>query len=72
MENSTPAEKMYSNHLKIVSNYQKRNPEKMRLKYQKRIIKLKENPEEYRLFREKAKISCQNHRIRSKLESSKN
>ena len=49
----TPAERMYKNHLKNVSNFQKRNPEKMALKYKKRIEKLKQNPEEYRAFRNK-------------------
>jgi hypothetical protein len=39
----TPAERMYKNHLKQVSLYQKRNPEKMRSKCKKYIENLKEN-----------------------------
>lgn len=38
----TPAERFYKNHLKNVSNYQKRNPEKMREKNKKFNTKLKE------------------------------
>lgn len=38
----TPAERFYKNHLKNVSNYQKRNPEKMREKNKKFNDKLKE------------------------------
>ena len=38
----TPAERFYRNHLKNVSNYQKRNPEKMREKNKKFNDKLKE------------------------------
>ena len=52
----TPAERMYRNHLKNVSNYQKRNPEKMREKCKKRNERLKnERPEEYALLLEKQK-----------------
>ena len=51
METLTPAEKMYKSHLINVSNYQKRNPEKMSLKYYKRMAKLKEDPEAYQVFR---------------------
>jgi hypothetical protein len=44
----TPAEKYYKNHLKNVSNYQKRNPEKMREKNKKHNDKIKnEDPEKY-------------------------
>ena len=53
MESLTPAEKMYKNHLTNVSNYQKRNPEKMSVKYKKRIEKLKQDPEAYKIFRTK-------------------
>ena len=53
METLTPAEKMYKNHLANVSNYQKRNPEKMSIKYYKRMEKLKQDPEAYRVFRMK-------------------
>ena len=53
MESLTPAEKMYKNHLTNVSNYQKRNPEKMSVKYKKRIEKLKQDPEAYNFFRMK-------------------
>ena len=66
MENLTPAERMYKNHLQNVSNYQKRNRDKMRLKHQSRMIKLKENPEEYEKFKEKAKQSCKKHRENKK------
>ena len=53
MESLTPAEKMYKNHLTNVSNYQKRNPEKMSVKYYKRMAKLKQDPEAYQVFRMK-------------------
>ena len=44
----TPAEKMYKNHLKNVSNYQKRNVEKMREKNKIYFLKIKtEMPEKY-------------------------
>jgi hypothetical protein len=44
----SPAEKYYKNHLKNVSNYQKRNPEKMREKNKKHNDKIKnEDPEKY-------------------------
>ena len=55
MESLTPAEKMYKNHLTNVSNYQKRNPEKMSIKYYKRMAKLKQDPEAYQVFRQKRK-----------------
>ena len=55
METLTPAEKMYKNHLANVSNYQKRNPEKMSIKYYKRMAKLKQDPEAYQVFRQKRK-----------------
>lgn len=52
----TPAEKYYKNHLKNVSNYQKRNPEKMREKNKKHNDKLKiENPEKYHARLEKSR-----------------
>lgn len=44
----SPAEKMYKNHLRQVSLYQKRYPEKMRLKCKKYNENLKKmNPEKY-------------------------
>ena len=44
----TPAEKMYANHLKNVSNYQKRNPEKMREKCRTYNERLKQEfPDKY-------------------------
>jgi len=53
----SPAEKHYRNHLKNVSAYQKRNPEKMREKCRRRNEKFKlERPEDYALFLEKQKI----------------
>ena len=52
----SPAEKHYRNHLKNVSAYQKRNPEKMREKCRRRNEKFKlERPEEHALFLEKQK-----------------
>ena len=53
LTNLTPAEKMYKSHLMNVSNYQKRNPDKMKLKYQKKMKKLKEDPIAYKSFRQK-------------------
>lgn len=44
----TPAERMYKNHLKNVSNYQKRNADKMREKNKLYFLKIKaEMPEKY-------------------------
>jgi hypothetical protein len=49
----TPAEKHYQRHLKSVSNYQKRNPEKMREKCKKYLERMKEDPEKYKSHLEK-------------------
>ena len=68
MENLTPAERMYKNHLKNVSKYQKNNPEKMRLKNQRRKERLMENPEAYTIFREKAIERSRAFRQRQKLK----
>jgi hypothetical protein len=44
----TPSERYYKNHLKNVSNYQKRNPQKMREKNKKHNDKIKnEDAEKY-------------------------
>ena len=52
----SPAEKHYRNHLKNVSAYQKRTPEKMREKCRKRNERLKnERPEEHAKLLEKQK-----------------
>jgi len=48
----TPAEKHYQNHLRNVSNYQKRNPEKMREKCKKYLDRLKEDPEKYKEYQQ--------------------
>lgn len=52
MENSesnikemTPAERLYKSHLKAVSNYQKKNPEKMKEKCKKYNDKIRADPE---------------------------
>ena len=48
MEVSTPAERMYRNHLKNVKTYQQKNPEKMRDKCKKYNERIKaENPEKH-------------------------
>lgn len=52
----TPAERMYSNHLKNVKTYQQKNPEKMREKCKKYNDKIKiENPEKYQEMLNKKK-----------------
>jgi ABC-type proline/glycine betaine transport system ATPase subunit len=52
----TPAEKYYKNHLKNVSNYQKKNPEKMKTKNKSYFNKMKEDtPEKYTQYLEKKK-----------------
>lgn len=52
----TPAEKYYQNHLKNVSNYQKRNPEKMREKNKKHNEKIKiEDPDKYQARLERSR-----------------
>ena len=53
----TPAERFYRNHLKNVSNYQKRNPEKMRQKNRTHAKKVKEEqPEKYKEMLEQKKF----------------
>jgi hypothetical protein len=47
MEELSPAQKMYQQHLRNVSNYQKRNAEKMREKQRKRLEVIKQDPEKY-------------------------
>jgi hypothetical protein len=54
-ENLSPAEKMYKSHLKNVSNYQKRNPDKMKEKCKKYSDKIKNDPEKYKKMLEKKK-----------------
>ena len=66
MELKTAAERMYENHLKNVSKYQKKNPEKMRVKYKNRMENLKKNPEEYALYRKKAYERCKAFREKKK------
>jgi hypothetical protein len=66
MEHLTPAERMYKRHLTNVKNYQKRNPEKMALKYKKRIEKLKLDPEAFKLFRQKQNESNKRCQLRKK------
>jgi hypothetical protein len=52
----TPAERFYRNHLKNVSNYQKRNGEKMREKNKAYAKKVKEDkPEKYKEMLERKK-----------------
>jgi len=55
MENLTPAEKMYQNHLKNVSNYQKKNPEKMKIKCLRYNEKIRSDPEKYEELKQKKK-----------------
>ena len=47
MEVSTPAERMYRNHLKNVKTYQQKNPEKMREKCKKYNERIKADPEKH-------------------------
>jgi hypothetical protein len=52
----TPAEKYYQDHLKRVSEYQKKNPEKMRAKNKKFNDKVREtDPEKYQQKLEKSR-----------------
>jgi hypothetical protein len=53
VEKMTPAEKLYKSHLKNVSEYQKRNPEKMREKCKKYNDKIKADPEKLEELRRK-------------------
>lgn len=55
MEELSPAQKMYQQHLRNVSNYQKRNVEKMREKQRKRLEVIKQDPEKYEELRKKRK-----------------
>ena len=55
MEELSPAQKMYQQHLRNVSNYQKRNAEKMREKQRKRLEVIKQDPEKYEELRKKRK-----------------
>ena len=48
MEELTPAEKLYKTHLKNVSLYQKRNPDKIKIKCKRYLDNMKQNhPEKY-------------------------
>ena len=48
IETLSRAERFYKNHLKNVSNYQRKNKEKMRAKYKRYFDKMKvESPEQY-------------------------
>lgn len=53
MEELSPAQKMYQQHLRNVSNYQKRNAEKMREKQRKYLEVIKQDPEKYEELRKK-------------------
>ena len=66
MENLTPAERFYKQHLKNVVKYQKRNPEKMQLIYQRRMAKLKANPADYQAFLIRRRESCKRYREKKK------
>ena len=51
MEVIAPADRHYRNHLRNVSNYQKRNKEKMRIKQKLYLESLKtNNPEKYQNY----------------------
>jgi len=57
----TPAEKYYKAHLRNVSAYQKRNPEKMREKNKKHNDKIKiEDPDKYQARLERSRNYYQN------------
>jgi hypothetical protein len=60
----TPAEKYYKNHLRHVSEYQKRNSEKMCEKSRRAYDKMRENPIAYALFLEKRKIYHQTYKLK--------
>jgi len=67
----TPAERMYKNHLKNVSRYQKKNPEKMKLKNKKHFDKIKEeDPDRYFEMLER-KREYYNTIVKPKLEAKK-
>lgn len=67
----SPAEKYYRNHLKNVSNYQKRNPEKMREKNKKHNDKIKiEHPDKYQARLERSRNYYQNV-VKPKIMASK-
>jgi hypothetical protein len=55
IDNLTPAEKLYKCHLKNVSNYQKRNPEKMREKCKKYNERIRADPEKLEELKRKKK-----------------
>jgi len=52
-EQLTPAERMYKRHLRSVSDYQRRHPEKMKAKYKERMERIREDPVEYALFKQR-------------------
>jgi hypothetical protein len=52
-EQLTPAERMYRQHLKNVADYQRRNPEKMKQKHQARMERIKADPVDYALFKQR-------------------
>jgi hypothetical protein len=58
----TPAEKYYRNHVKRVAEYQKANPEKVRIKQQKYNAKVKADPEKYEAMMQKKRAYYYNVR----------
>lgn len=65
----TPAEKMYRKHLQNVSNYQKRNPEKMREKHRQKMERIKEDPVRYEEYKKRHREYERRFREKKKAES---
>ena len=52
-EKLSAAERMYSKHLRNVKKYQRNNPEKIKVKSKRYMVKLKEDKERYAAYLEK-------------------
>ena len=65
---TTPAERMYMKHLKNVSDYQKRNPEKMREKHRQKMEKIKGDPVLYEAYKKRHREYERRFREKKKAE----
>lgn len=70
IEKLSPAENLYKLHLKAVSNYQKKNPEKMREKCKKYNEKIRNDPQKLEELKRKQR-EYYNNVVKPKKEAEK-
>ena len=68
----TPAERMYSNHLKNVANYYKRHSDKLKVKREGVAERRKADPEAHQKFLEKRRIYYKAYRQKKRTERDTN